>query len=245
MVGLDKAAMYSQTEQAQSGEQLVQKHAGLVRRIAQHLMAKMPASVQLDDLLQAGIIGLLDAARNFDAGKGAVFETYAGIRIRGSMIDEVRKGDWVPRSVHRNSRRISAAIAEIEARTGQDANDAAIAAELGVSLEQYYEMQQDSFSSRLFSYDEIAQDDDDGPGEQFVGDSEDPFQDTQQDLFKQQMAQEIGNLPERERLVLSLYYDEELSLKEIGLILEVSESRVSQIHSQATLRLRSRLNAWF
>lgn len=240
----DKAAFYGQEEtEQQQVETLVRQHAVLVKRIAHNLLAKMPSSVQLDDLLQAGIIGLLEAARNFEAGKGAAFETYAGIRIRGAMIDEVRKGDWVPRSVHRNGRRITSAIAEVEARTGRDADDKSIAAELGVTLEQYYEMQNDSFSSRLFSYDEITQNDE-SPGEQFIADSEDPYQDVKADTFKQTMASEISRLPERERLVLSLYYDDELSLKEIGLILEVSESRVSQIHSQAVLRLRSRLSEW-
>src|SRR5687768_1392679 len=132
----------------------VEQYAYLVKRIALHMIARLPASVQLDDLMQAGMIGLLEAAQKFDGSKGASFETYAGIRIRGAIVDEMRRGDWVPRSVHRNARRVSQAIAHVEARLGRDATDTQIAEELGVSLDEYFLMLQDSSGSRLFSYEE-------------------------------------------------------------------------------------------
>ncbi len=227
-----------------SGQELIQEYTPLVRRIAHHLMARLPSHVVLDDLLQAGMMGLLEAAKRYDAGKGASFETYAGIRIRGAIIDEVRRGDWTPRSVHRNARRVSEAIAEIEKRTGRDASDREVAAELGIGMTEYQALLQDSLDSRLFSYDQLTEATDDAPTEQFSSAEPDPRQLIEHDGFKQALAQAIGSLPERERLVLSLYYDEELNLKEIGQVLGVSESRVSQIHSQAALRLRGRLRDW-
>jgi RNA polymerase sigma factor for flagellar operon FliA len=235
-------AMYSDVNNA-SMDDLVTKHAPLVKRIAHHLLAKMPSSVQVEDLIQAGLVGLLEAARNYDNSKGASFETYAGIRIRGSMIDDVRRGDWVPRSVHRNARRVSDAIQTVEARTGRDASDTEVAAELGVEIDEYYAMLKDSASSRLFSYDEITSGED-RVEEQIEGNELNPLDSYHASSFRSSLAEAISQLPERERLVLALYYDEELNLKEIGMVIGVSESRVSQIHSQATMRLKSRLESW-
>ncbi len=226
-----------------SSELLLQKYAPLVKRIAQHLMARFPASVQLDDLIQAGVIGLLEAARNYNGGKGASFETYAGIRIRGAMIDDVRKGDWAPRSVHRNARKVAQAMRRVEASLGREASDAEVAAEMGVTLDEYYNHIKDTASSRLQSLDEMV-DREDSLDEPMDPSNASPAQEMQKVTLKQAVIQEIGNLPERERLVLSLYYDDELNLKEIGSVLGVSESRISQIHSQAMLRLRARLSDW-
>lgn len=235
--------MYNQL-QFRSGQDLVREYAPLVTRIARHLMARLPSSVVLEDLVQAGMVGLLEAMQKYDASKGASFETYAGIRIRGAIIDEVRRGDWTPRSVHRNGRRVSEAIATVEARIGRDASDSEVAAELGVSVDEYHNLLQDGVESRLFSYDELTEESDDAPGTQFVSDDPAPESTMQQGAFKQALAGAIDTLPEREKLVLSLYYDEELNLKEIGAVLGVTESRVSQIHSQAAARLRSRLKEW-
>jgi RNA polymerase sigma factor for flagellar operon FliA len=227
------------------GEIRVEEYAVLVKRIAHHMMARMPASVQVDDLIQAGMIGLLEASQKYDASRGASFETYAGIRIRGAIVDEMRRGDWAPRSVHRNARRVSEAMTAIEARTGRDATDTEIASELGVDIAEYHNMVQDSASSRLFSLEETFQDEEGrSMGEPECLDSLSPEDAVQQNAMRSALAQAIDHLPEREKLVLSLYYDEELNLKEIGLVLGVSESRVSQIHSQAALRLRSKLADW-
>lgn len=235
---------YEQTQDVASPID-VEQYAYLVKRIAQHLMAKMPASVQLDDLIQAGMIGLLEAAQKFDGAKGASFETYAGIRIRGAMVDEMRRGDWVPRSVHRNARRINEAIGQIEARTGRDATDTEVAQALGVSLEDYHTMAQDATAGRLFSLDETTEDDEINLSEVDVSESlRGPAETIHNQALRSALAAAIDKLPEREKLVLSLYYSDELNLKEIGQVMGVSESRVSQLHSQAALRLKRKLAGW-
>jgi len=235
--------MYDQL-QLQTADELIEQYAPLVKRIAHHLMARLPSTVLLDDLLQAGMMGLLGAAKKYDTSKGASFETYAGIRIRGSIIDEVRRGDWTPRSVHRNSRRVTEAVHQVEGRLGRDASDAEIAAEMDVSLDEYHQLVKDSMESRLFSFEEMTDPREDGPSEYVANDDPGPSKHFERSAFQENLAAEIARLPEREQLVLSLYYDEELNLKEIGQVLGVSESRVSQIHSQAALRLRSRLTEW-
>jgi RNA polymerase sigma factor for flagellar operon FliA len=237
--------IYEQTKQC-SKLLSVEDYAPLVKRIAQHMMLRMPASVQLDDLIQAGMIGLLEASKKYDEAYGASFETYAGIRIRGAIIDEMRRGDWVPRSVHRNARRIHQAVADVELRKGRSATSVEIAEELEVDVNQYHAMSQDAMCGRLFSMDESF--DGEEPNIQESADANNtfptPHAQTHKECLKASIADAILGLPEKEQMVLSLYYTEELNLKEIGLILNVSESRVSQIHSQATLRLRSRLQDW-
>jgi RNA polymerase sigma factor for flagellar operon FliA len=238
----DRLTMYS-AAQGDASAELVERHAPLVKRIAHHLLARLPSSVQVDDLIQAGLIGLLEASRNYDASKGASFETYAGIRIRGSMIDEVRRGDWVPRSVHRNSRRIQEALVRLLKRLGRDPSDQEVANELDVPLAEYHAMAQDSLCGRIFSFEELASEDE-RVENTLPCDAPSPAQHVQSATMRQALATAIGGLPERERLVLSLYYTDELNLKEIGEVLGVSESRVSQIHSQAALRLRAKLKGW-
>lgn len=234
--------MYSE-QAAQDLDALIEQYAPLVKKIAQHLIVRFPASVQLDDLIQAGIVGLIEAARKYNGAHGASFATYAGIRIRGAMIDDVRKGDWVPRSVYRNNREIGEAFRRVEARVGREANDQEVADEMGLSLDEYYAHLKDGNSSRLFSLDEMLEREE--SNDEPEGDEEDtPAVAVLQGAMKQAIVAQIDALPERERLVLSLYYEEELNLKEIGEVLGVSESRVSQIHSQAMARLRSRLNEW-
>ena len=243
MPGVNRFAMYSD-ESAPPIEALVEQHTPLVKRIAHHLLARLPASVSVEDLYQAGLIGLLDAIKRFDATKGASFETYAGIRIRGAMVDEVRKGEWAPRSVHRNARRIQEAIRAVEFRTCRDASDREVAQELGISLDEYFSMLQDSMATRLFSMSDLESPDDLIDTGMLDRSSDDPLDDLEALDFRQQLASAIETLSEREQLVLSLYYEEELNLKEIGEVLGVSESRVSQIHSQAAHRLRGRLHEW-
>jgi len=221
---------------------LIQRHTGLVRKIAYHLIARLPANVLVDDLIQSGMIGLLEATRNFDASKGASFETFAGIRIRGAMLDEMRRGDWVPRSVHKNSRNISSAISEVEKRTGQDAKEAEIAAQLSVTLVEYQHMLRDVNCAKLVAYEDL-----DNSGEGLLNESTEPdgtFREVSEAQFSTKLVTMIKELPEREALVLSLYYDEELNLKEIGMVLDVSESRVSQIHSQALHRLKAKASLY-
>ena len=219
---------------------LISSYAKLVKRIAHQLMARLPNSVQIDDLIQSGMIGLLEAASKFDATRGASFETYASIRIRGSMLDEVRRGDWTPRSVHRNARRVAQAVRDVEANTGREAKVDEIADVMGINLEEYFRILKDASSIRLYSYEDLAEDNDRSELADGVALS-DRFEDQK---FREQLVKAIENLPEREKLVMSLYYDEELNLKEIGAVIGVSESRVSQILSQTTLRLRSLMTEW-
>ncbi|MEE9356669.1 MAG: RNA polymerase sigma factor FliA [Methylococcaceae bacterium] len=239
---MTKAAMYL-AQSSEDADQLLISNLPLVKRIAHHLSHKLPNTVDIDDLIQAGTIGLIEAVRKYDASQGASFETYAGIRIRGAMFDEVRKVDWTPRSVHRRSRTIAAAIKDIENSTGREASDTDIASKLGVGLAEYHKDLQDIASARLCSFEEMVAED----GERSeVASLAEPEPSTRhiRDAFQQALATAIDSLPEREKLVISLYYDDELNLKEIGEVLGVSESRVSQISSQAMVRLRAKLSDW-
>lgn len=232
------AGAYGATSSRREADVLVVQHAELVKRIAYHLIGRLPASVEVADLIQAGMIGLLEAAGNYTAGKGASFETFAGIRIRGAMVDALRKLDWAPRSVHRKAREAAAAMREVELEEGREARDVEVAKRMGVSLEDYHRVVQDAASRQLASLD-------DSESVEGVVDREpDPFGELQDGEFRGALATAIGDLPERERLVMSLYYDDELNLKEIGAVLKVSESRVCQLHGQALVRLRARLAGW-
>jgi len=229
-------------ENLQSADEVVTRYAPLVQKIAYHLKGRLPDSVLIDDLLQSGMMGLLEASGKFNDSKGASFETYAGIRIRGAMIDDIRKGDWVPRSVHKNSRAVASAIADIEQRTGHTATDQEIADELDLSLDKYHKILNDSANGHIFALDEL------GVSEDYLlienPNINEPFNGLRDEKFKLSLQSAIETLPEREKLILALYYDEELNLKEIGEVIDVSESRVSQIHSQAMVRLKSRMKEW-
>jgi RNA polymerase sigma factor for flagellar operon FliA len=222
---------------------LIIKHSPLVKRIAYHLMARLPSSVVVDDLIQAGMLGLLEASKNYNAELGASFETYAGIRIRGSMLDELRRNDWAPKSVHRKTRELAEVVRQIEARTGRDARDEEVANELDISLAEYYKILQDASSARMFGFEELGVDEEaleNGIAARISG----PLDDIQDDRFRGRLVEAIASLPEREKMVVTLYYDSELNLREIGSVIGVSESRISQLLSQAMIRLRARLKDW-
>lgn len=238
---MKKPYVDSQNSQ-QSAVELVERYAPLVKRIAHHLLARLPDSVQVDDLIQSGLEGLLEAANNYDAGKGASFETFAGIRIRGAMLDEMRRGDWSPRSVHRNARRLAEAYQALEAQLERTPTDIEVANAMGVKLEEYQAMARHTMSARLCSFDEPP------PtemgltrAETYADQTSSPEQLVEEDDQRRRLAEAIQELPERDQLLLSLYYQEELNLKEIGQVLGVSESRVSQLHSQAATKLRAKL----
>jgi len=235
---MNKADIYNQHQK----EDLVDKYAPMVKRIAYHLKSRLPANIQLDDLIQAGMVGLLESARNFDANLGASFETYSSIRIRGAMLDEMRKNDWTPRSVHRNSRRVAKVVSQIEGEKGREAKDVEIAAALEIDLDEYNRILQDSSGHKILSFEEI------GLGEESIVENlpnpqTSVLENVQKDDLSNIVADAITELPKRERMVMALYYDEELNLREIGAVIGVSESRVCQIHSQAVIRLQSRLSS--
>jgi RNA polymerase sigma factor for flagellar operon FliA len=236
---VNKAAAYAQQRQLAN---IIEAHTPLVKRIAYHLMARLPASVSVEDLIQSGMIGLIEAAKNFDGSKGASFETYAGIRIRGAMIDETRKGDWVPRSVHKNARLVASTIQALEATLGREAKDIEVAEKLEITLDEYHHILKDISCGKIIGIDDLGIDEDVIDVHGSEGDN--PYTDMHKEKFNKALVEAIKSLPEKEALVLSLYYNDEMNLKEIGLILDVSESRVSQIHSQAMVRLKAKVAAW-
>ena len=234
-------AMYAEVESLGESDQII-RHASLVKRIAYHLLNRLPPTVQIDDLIQAGMVGLLEAASNFDPDMGASFETFAGIRIRGSMIDEIRRSDWTPRSVHRKFRSVTEAIRKLENETGEDPRDADVADALGISLSEYHQILIDSSSSRIYSIDSMEENTQDAAIPSSVEHA--PDQILSHGEYQQQLAEAIRHLPDKEQLVMSLYYDDELNFREIGEILEVTESRICQLHGQALLRIKTRMSDW-
>lgn len=216
---------------------LVARHAELVKRIAYHLVGRLPPSVEVDDLIQAGMLGLLEAAGNFAADRGASFETYAGIRIRGAMLDALRRLDWAPRSVHRRAREVAEAVRAVEGEVGREARDTEIAAHMQLPLGEYHSIVQNAAWCQIASLD-------DATAGSAADAQADPFRDTVDEGFRHALGAAIDGLPEREKLVMSLYYNDELNLKEIGAVLGVTESRVCQLHGQALVRLRARLTDW-
>ena len=232
------AAHYREVQRA-SANDVITRHSDLVRRIAHHLAARLPASVEIDDLIQAGMMGLIEASRSYDAEQGASFETYASIRIRGSMIDEIRRGDWVPRSVHRRARDAAATIRRLEQASGRAASATEVAEAMEMPLPDYLRLIEDAARGQVLSLESRIEDQ--GELDTPATGGPNPQQVLERSQFGEELGKAISVLPEREQLVLSLYYEQELNLKEIGAVLGVSESRVCQIHGQAMLRLRGRL----
>lgn len=226
-------------------EEYVKKFAPLVKRIAYHLMAKLPASVQVDDLIQAGLIGLMDAAAHYDDTQGAQFETYAVQRIRGSMLDELRQADWLPRTVRKSLRQIEASINKLEQKNKRAPNETEIAKEMNLGLPEYQQMLLDARGHQLLYYEDLQDSDEADFFERHVTtNSGDPLQVLENEGFRKVLIEAIATLPEREKQMMGMYYEQELNLREIGEVLGVSESRVCQLHSQAVARLRVKMVEW-
>ncbi len=220
-------------------------YAPLVKRLAHQMMSKLPSSVQIDDIIQAGMMGLLDAASRYDEIHGAQFETYATQRIRGSMLDELRSADWLPRGLRRDMRRIEKAVSRLQQKLGRPPNESEIADELKVSLLEYQQMLQDARGSQLVYYEDFQDEDHEDFFERFESESDvDPLSLLSDDRFKEELVRAINKLPERERMLMGMLYEQEMNLREIGEVFGVSESRVSQLHSQAVARLRSSLKGY-
>lgn len=226
-------------------DRCIAEYAPLVKRIAYHLMARLPPSVQVDDLIQAGLIGLLDAVNNYDDSQGAQFESYAMQRVRGAMLDELREADWLPRTARKNLRQIEAAISALEQRLCRAPNEQEVAGLMGVPLSQYQQMLQDGKGHQLLYYEDFHDTEDSDFFDHYFADGQsNPLEILQDEGFRDMLVEAIGNLPEREKIVMGLYYEQELNLKEIGEVLGVSESRVCQLHSQAVARLRVKMKEW-
>ncbi len=226
-------------------EQCIKEYAPLVKRIAHHLMARLPSSVLVDDIIQAGMIGLLEAAGRYDELRGAQFETFAAQRIRGAMLDELRQADWMPRSVRRDMRRIEAAISQLQQRLGNPPAESEIAKELGIPLVEYQQMLFESRGAQLMYYEDFyGEGDEDFFDRHDVDNETDPLGQLQDEHFREALIKAIDNLPERERMVMGMHYEQEMNLREIGEVIGVSESRICQLHSQAVARLRSSLKGY-
>jgi RNA polymerase sigma factor for flagellar operon FliA len=227
---------------------LLAEHAPLVKRLAHQMKAKLPPSVEVDDLIQAGMIGLLDAVSRYEETHGAQFETYAVQRIRGAMLDELRSSDWLPRSMRQNMRKVEVAMNELQQKLGRPPNESEVAKQLKLSLTDYQELLNEGGGHQLVYYEDFH----DGDGNEHFLDryctdqSDDPLQALMNSGFRSALIEAIEALPEREKILMGLYYEQEMNLKEIGAVMGVSESRVCQLHSQAVARLRSTLRekAW-
>ena len=226
---------------------LLTEHMPLVKRLAHHMKAKLPASVEVDDLIQAGMIGLLDAITRYEETHGAQFETYAVLRIRGAMLDELRSSDWLPRSMRQNMRKIEAAMSVLQQKLGHAPSESEVAKSLKLSLADYQDMLSDGGGHQLVYYEDFHDNEgNDSFLDRYAVDDADPLRSLMDGDFRQAVIDAIDALPPREKILMGLYYEEELNLKEIGAVMGVSESRVSQLHTQAVARLRARLReqAW-
>ncbi len=227
---------------------LLEQHLPLVKKLAFHMKAKLPPSVEVDDLVQAGMIGLLDAIGRYEENHGAQFETYAVLRIRGAMLDELRNSDWLPRSMRQNMRNIEVAMSTLQQRLGHPPTESEVAKMLKMTLPEYQEMLGDGGGHQLLYYEDFhdSENSDSFLDRHFVDENSDPLNSLLEGDFRQAVINAIDALPEREKLLMGLYYEQELNLKEIGAVMGVSESRVSQLHTQAVARLRASLReqAW-
>lgn len=223
-------------------DQLWTKYGYLVRYEALKMQSKLSSSVDIDDLIQAGAIALLDAIEQFDPKKGVKLTVYIAQRLRWAFMDELREHDWVPRRVRRKTREVSSAIMRVEQRAGGVASESDVAAELGMSLQEYQQVLSDTNTSMLCSLDELQELLADGVElSEMEQDHLDPLNDILLGDLTKQISKEIRELPEREQMLLNLYYQQELNMKEVGSLLGITETRVSQLHSQTIKRLRARL----
>lgn len=221
---------------------LLEEHMPLVKRLAHQMKAKLPPSVEVDDLVQAGMMGLLDAINRYEETHGAQFETYAVLRIRGAMLDELRSSDWMPRSTRQNMRKVEAAMNALQQKLGRPPSESEVAKSLKIPLAEYQDLLSDGSGHQLVYYEDFHDEDgNDSFLDRYAVDDSDPLRALLETDFRQAVIDAIEALPPREKILMGLYYEEELNLKEIGAVMGVSESRVSQLHTQAVARLRSTL----
>ncbi len=225
---------------------LIKQYSPLVRRLAHQMIAKLPANVEVDDLIQVGLIGLTDALSRFDAEQGVQFETFATQRIRGAMLDELRGGDWMSRGTRRQQREIEVAVHKVEQRLGRAPREDEIAAEMGLPLAEYQELLGKVRGTQLVYLEDMSGDDGDNDylDRHVADENANPVAMLQDHRMREALVEAIKNLPEREQFVMSMYYEHDMNLKEIAAVLKVTESRVCQLHSQSIARLRVKLRDW-
>ncbi|AKJ30981.1 RNA polymerase sigma factor FliA [Caldimonas brevitalea] len=225
---------------------MLQQYSPLVRRLAHQMIAKLPANVEIDDLIQVGMIGLNDALSRFDAAQGVQFETFATQRIRGAMLDELRGADWMSRGTRKQQRTIEAAVHRLEQKLGRPPHESEIAKELGVTLSDYQDMLNKVRGTQLVYLEDMSSDNgDDDYLDRHVSDKDaDPLSQLNDHRLRSALVDAIKTLPEREQYVMSMYYEQDMNLKEIAAVLGVTESRVCQLHSQSIARLRVKLREW-
>ena len=223
---------------------MIRQYQPLVRRLAHHMMAKLPANVQVDDLIQVGLIGLSDALSRYEAGQGAQFETFATQRIRGAMLDELRENDWMSRGSRKSQKDIEQALHRLEHRLGRAPLESEIATEMGMSLSDYQSLLGKVRGTQLVYLEDMGRghDDDDSFLDRHMADSDaDPLNLLGDQRLRESLVAAIKLLPEREQLIMSMYYEQDMNLKEIALVMNVTESRVCQLHSQSIARLRAKM----
>jgi RNA polymerase sigma factor for flagellar operon FliA len=225
---------------------MLKQYSPLVRRLAHQMIAKLPANVEIDDLIQVGMIGLNDALSRFDAGQGVQFETFATQRIRGAMLDELRGADWMSRGTRKQQRTIEAAVHRLEQKLGRAPQESEIAKELGVTLSEYQDMLNKVRGTQLVYLEDMSgEGSEDDFLDRHVSDKDaDPLRQLNDYRLRGALVEAIKTLPEREQYVMSMYYEQDMNLKEIAAVLGVTESRVCQLHSQSIARLRVKLREW-
>lgn len=232
---------YSKTRDLQIREVLITEYAYLVKYVAGRLNIYLGSTIEFDDLVSYGIFGLIDAIEKFDIKKGVKFETYASLRIRGSIIDNIRKMDWVPRTLRQKSKQVEKVCLKLEMELGRMPEDEEIAGEMGVDMESYNKIQNDINISHMLSLDEYLEQNNEKSIKSGNDEFHDPGKQTEINAVKEILMETISNLSEKEQNVISLYYYEDLTLKEISKIMNVSESRISQLHSKSLIKLRAKL----
>jgi RNA polymerase sigma factor for flagellar operon FliA len=226
-------------------EELVLKYAPLVKNIAERMAIRLPPNISKEELIGPGVLGLFDAIDKFDSTRNIKFRTYANLRIKGAILDELRKMDWISRSIRRNIHRIEDAIRSLELKLGREPDDIEIAEEMGIDIETYHRMTMKAQGAGLLSFDETMSD---GKAPKLSGQVSDelsPFDKLKIKESKKVISKALSKLSKKEQLVMSLYYYDELTLKEIAKVLNLTESRISQIHSKAIIKLRVKLKSYY
>ena len=229
-------------------EEVIKRYSPMIKYVANRIAMRLPPHIEVDDLISVGVLGLMDAISKYDSSRGAKFKTYAEFRVRGAILDELRAMDWVPRSIRQKASNVDKVVQTLQAKLSRSPEDEEVAEEMGISLDQFHDTLNETKSIPIFSLEDLGIAKESGEQQSLLdclaGKADaDPQTQIRLIELKEIIAKAIDALPEKERLMVSLYYYEELTMKEIGAVLEITESRVSQIHSKAVYRLRTKLKA--